>query len=731
MMRWRRVVLALTFLAAIAGPALEATFAQGPPSDARDKDLAAALDARDATRAVQLANQALAAPLSLPPGHPASDALGPALGARLPQLLAAGASGAAVSADLNNLGVALALRGWPASAGVAFSGSLLVAERRRAGAAWGSVLDQYGPSANVLRFQYSSSTPNPVVINVDNLARMVKSEVGRQPQGGRGPYEFFNGLLETTEKMPTPNERLRAMAEVFPPVVSRAVNDALSSPAAASPDVQPAFDQAYRAFAQYKGKFVRSLDRRHMQRIATAASQSERWDDRGLYGFDPAARLQPGEVFVDVYQVDLGNDIAGLRREYAAVVVAAPTAGRVPPRRVLSLGPAAQVDESVNNLWDDLDSPSSRNLEALVQRLWRPLAAAMPQGTRRVWLSPDGLLGPVPWQALAVAAAPESSLTVSIVDSGDTIRERRPRPATPSPRVLVAGAPDYGSVAGARFVALQHTADEVAAVEQVVRANGLQPNVIVGRGVDRQRLLQALPARIVHIATHGEFRDAPFRAPLLAVGPWLVLDRELRAAAGPAMPGPMGRPGGLDPAEIQRRMAELVEATQRTGRPPTAEQVQAVMEGARASSTQRALAPLSQAALVLSGANAAGDPFVPGSSAFLSDVDLAALDLSATDLVVLPACNLASSNQSAFQGLMSMQSAVVLAGARGLVASLWPVADRDAVAFMRQFYENLLVRKLPAAEALAATQRAARVDASGRPRSPYYWAGWTFFGEGW
>jgi CHAT domain-containing protein len=78
-----------------------------------------------------------------------------------------------------------------------------------------------------------------------------------------------------------------------------------------------------------------------------------------------------------------------------------------------------------------------------------------------------------------------------------------------------------------------------------------------------------------------------------------------------------------------------------------------------------------------------------------------------------------------------MQTAVVVAGARSLVSSLWKVPDAEAKAFMQRFYENLLVRGLSRADALREAQQSASVDANGRPRSPYLWAGWTLFGEGW
>jgi hypothetical protein len=631
------------------------------------------------------------------------------------------------SAHLNNLGVALALRGWTDSAAVAFSGAMLVADPRTAGVRWGSAVDPGGASRSVQNSQYFSSTPNPVILNIENLSRLLKS--GSVQYGGRGPYEFFNGLLETAEKRATPDERLRAMAEVFPPIVSRSLSDALTAATPGAPKTPWTFDRAYRSIAQYKGKYLRSLDARRARRIAAAASQSDQWDDRGLYGFDPASRLQPGEVFVDVYVVDLGDTAASLRRECVAVIVSRTAGGgpQVQPAgpQVVSLGRAAALEDAVLDLRSDLESPKGREvLAALAARRWAPVAAHLPAGTRRVWLSPDGRLGPAPWQALALSVSGSSAVTVSIVDSGETIREPRSRAATKSAKALLVGNLEYGA---GKLPALG-TVNEIKSVEEVLRSSGLQATVLTGASVDRSRLLAALPARILHFATHGEFRPAPTAVTALSVGPWVVLDADLRTAR--ADNAPLQRGSAVDPAALQRQMAMLGEQARRTGKPPTPEQVRAAVEQAQAGSRRQAFTPLVQGVLALSGANAVADQFAPG-PAYLSDADLAAADLSATDLVVLSACDLGSSSQSAFQGLMSMQGAVVLAGARGLVASLWPVSNDDAAPFMREFYHNLLTRKLPPADALREAQRAASVDAAGHPRSPFLWAGWMFFGEGW
>jgi CHAT domain-containing protein len=295
--------------------------------------------------------------------------------------------------------------------------------------------------------------------------------------------------------------------------------------------------------------------------------------------------------------------------------------------------------------------------------------------------------------------------------------------------VVLAGNPEYGT--GAQFSPLPQSASEISAIESIARANGHEATVLVGAKAVEPAIRGALPARIIHIATHGVFRAAGFRPTIFAAGPWLVLDPTLRNTPG-------GRPaaqpdviGGFDLKAYEKRMAEIVEEARRTGRQPTNDQLMAAVNQAKGSASARELAPVTQGVLALTGANTVADPFAANSPAFLTDVDLATLDLTATDLVVLSACDLGQSDQSAFQGLASMQTAVVVAGARSLVSSLWKVPDAEAKAFMQRFYENLLVRGLSRADALREAQQSASVDANGRPRSPYLWAGWTLFGEGW
>jgi CHAT domain-containing protein/tetratricopeptide (TPR) repeat protein len=81
------------------------------------------------------------------------------------------------------------------------------------------------------------------------------------------------------------------------------------------------------------------------------------------------------------------------------------------------------------------------------------------------------------------------------------------------------------------------------------------------------------------------------------------------------------------------------------------------------------------------------------------------------DLVTLSACDTGLGRFSGGEGYLGFSQALFVAGARGLVLSLWPVEDAATALLMTRFYENLLgtpegaVRPMPKAQALAEAKR--------------------------
>jgi CHAT domain-containing protein len=127
-------------------------------------------------------------------------------------------------------------------------------------------------------------------------------------------------------------------------------------------------------------------------------------------------------------------------------------------------------------------------------------------------------------------------------------------------------------------------------------------------------------------------------------------------------------------------------------------------------------------ALALSGFDAAGAP----TNGLLSLPDIYALDLNA-DLVVLSACETALGRDIRGEGLLGLTQGFLYAGAKGVVASLWPVTDRATAELMRRFYEHMLRDGLRPTDAL----RHAQLSIAAEPRwsHPYYWSAFVLLGD--
>jgi len=104
---------------------------------------------------------------------------------------------------------------------------------------------------------------------------------------------------------------------------------------------------------------------------------------------------------------------------------------------------------------------------------------------------------------------------------------------------------------------------------------------------------------------------------------------------------------------------------------------------------------------------------------FLSWLDILNNGVRA-DLVVLNACQLADSG-AAVNGNLSFADAVSRAGARRVVASLWPVSDAAAALWVPAFYTALRDNPDDAAGALRAAQL--RLAHSRAFAHPFFWAG--------
>src|SRR5206468_3489393 len=149
--------------------------------------------------------------------------------------------------------------------------------------------------------------------------------------------------------------------------------------------------------------------------------------------------------------------------------------------------------------------------------------------------------------------------------------------------------------------------------------------------------------------------------------------------------------------------------------------------------------------VVLAGANRGHDPLAGGDDGVMTAEEVAELDLGATELVVLSACETGLGEVAGGEGVLGLQRAFHVAGARSVVASLWKVDEESTRMLMGRFYENLWRKGKGWLESLREAQlellREGRQrgrglmplkgGTAGRPDRlpPFYWAGFVLSGD--
>jgi CHAT domain-containing protein len=134
--------------------------------------------------------------------------------------------------------------------------------------------------------------------------------------------------------------------------------------------------------------------------------------------------------------------------------------------------------------------------------------------------------------------------------------------------------------------------------------------------------------------------------------------------------------------------------------------------------------PLLRSGLVFAGDNHAQE------SSILTAQQIASMDLSGVDWAVLSACNTGNGELQDGEGVLGLERAFRVAGARSVVMTLWPVDDDLTRQFMHELYAQRLGLRASTADAVWNAERKLLLArrAAGKSTHPWYWAG--FVGSG-
>ena len=395
----------------------------------------------------------------------------------------------------------------------------------------------------------------------------------------------------------------------------------------------------------------------------------------------------------------------------------------IPPRgngdvRLVELGPAAEIDSAIANArkaMADAAAPGGAlerlhetesekavrtALDVVSRRVLRPLLPEIENAERWV-ISPDASLWLLPWAALTL---PDGSYVVEkhevqCVISGRDLVARPPAMTTSAPVVLADPDFDLGpeqlaaalreivpdraqlsetraarpATGRARAVRLPGTAVEAQLVAPLLkRIAGTDPVVYTGRWALESVFKAVHRPRVAVFCTHGFFIE----------------------------------PDSVEQADEPIDFFEDAAPSRQEGN------------------------PLLRCGLLLAGFNSRGEDGSPAAEdGVLTGLEIVGIDLRGTELVMLSACQTGLGQLRSGEGAVGLRQAFQLAGARAVVATLWPVADEESARLSGAFFEALASGKgkseaLRTAQLAMIRERRQRLGAA----HPHYWAAYTVTG---
>ena len=378
----------------------------------------------------------------------------------------------------------------------------------------------------------------------------------------------------------------------------------------------------------------------------------------------------------------------GITASYTAFVLPAGGDSAV----AIDLGDAATIDRLVEDWRTEVllprpgDLPAARGRyraagAALRSAIWDPVESSLGD-PRLVFVVPDGALHRVSFATLPVEDDRyllEESTRVHYLSAERDLLSRG-SDDEPGTGLLALGGPRFdgpddasGDSRRPRFSPLPGTAQEAESIARMWDGESL---LLTGADATETTLKREAPGRrIVHLATHGFFRA----------------DRR-------AVPRASSRGiGGLGP------------------RQPAA---------------SSPVASLALSGLALAGANSS-PPSSGDDDGILTAEEIASLDFSGTEWVVLSACDTGLGDIEAGEGVVGLRRAFEVSGVGTIVMSLWDVEDEAARRWMEELYRSRFTHGRSTIESVSGASRAVLewCRAQRGTDHPYFWGAFIAVGD--
>ena len=385
------------------------------------------------------------------------------------------------------------------------------------------------------------------------------------------------------------------------------------------------------------------------------------------------AALAPNEAILDFVQLT-GEPGRKAPPDYAALVI---TAGDVKRSKNIS-GSALNV--ATRDFYDCLESGGdgqvSEALHKLEKVVYGDVSKNLPPNCRRIFISADGDMHFVPFATLLDdddKFLGESKSIAYLNSSRDLARAGRDssRDSSAKSAVLFAN-PTFAREPGGddSLLPLPGAEKECGEVAALLEKGGYCVKTLTGSSATEESFKATTAPTVLHVATHGFLAQAS-------------------SVSSSGVRGMAVKPT----ATGQEKSSSLPMASEA----PVAAQKKLTNESART-------------VLALAGAEDSlrrwlrSDYPDPSSDGIITPAEAAAMNLSGTWIVALSACQSGQGDSIGGEGVFGLRRAFMVAGARSLLMTLWPVSDETTAQIMKGFYEESLA-KGDMAEALADVQK--------------------------
>ncbi len=361
------------------------------------------------------------------------------------------------------------------------------------------------------------------------------------------------------------------------------------------------------------------------------------------------------------------------------------------PSMITDLGACGPIDSLISQYrndmtiaadrWPDLDQRliegSDSTLRKLYQVLWEPFVGKLAT-TETIYIAPDGALNLVSFACLKNENGRYliEEHPIHYLSAGrDLLRLDRQRELGSG--LLALGDPDF--YAGSSAVdseemtglsPLPYTRREINDVVAAWQQRRGEPHtLLIGADAREGRFKQEAPGkRVLHLATHGFFQSSN------------------------TAPGADSQDYLDDAPSLQN--------------------------------------PLLNSGLYLAGAGVRGQPTdgLVADDGILTAYEVADLDLTSVDWVVLSACESGLGDIKAGEGVYGLRRAFLLAGARTVISALWQVDDHETAKVMKQLYLSRGSNLAVTMRALALNQ-IAETRSKGLPDHPCLWGAFIAVGD--